>query len=152
MIITVPDENEDENLLSSGGMNMKAWLELICVGNIVCFICQSLADKYSYYDTTVGERYSDSISHTLAEKSALLCTMRCLASAQCMGCNWEEATGTCQLVAAHTTTEVVSGYTMYTRKYRKTISPYSKPRNKHQYVHVASSHSPIIQQIEYQRQ
>jgi hypothetical protein len=85
-----------------------------CAAACMCVV--AAADKYSLFHKAVDKKYTGHIVETLVAKSARHCSMKCLASSSCMACNWDAATGSCEISTQHATITDAPGIVMYTSK------------------------------------
>ena len=84
---------------------------------VFVFVASTHSDKRSYFDIAADKRVASGVIGSGTAFSARHCSVICLKSTECMGCNWHEATRACELFGAHAAPVVAPGFTALTREY-----------------------------------
>jgi hypothetical protein len=105
-----------ERSLDPAMSNLPVLSTLVACAVAACICVVAAAGKYSLFHKAVDKKYTGHIVETLVAKSAQHCSMKCLASSSCMACNWDAATGSCEISTQHATITDAPGIVMYTSK------------------------------------
>ena len=73
-------------------------------------------DKNFFFNMEMNKMFGASVISTKSARSARECTMLCMDSSECRGCNWRQTDGLCQLIGAYVDFVDAPGYKAYTRE------------------------------------